>query len=706
MKNCLVFLLFLFVTGITTEANGQMTAEEAHTVDSLKKITLSGAHDTIVLSAYLDWDNIIYYYDTELDIELNQKILEITKQGLKKNNITIQEKEAYFGYKGLALNNLGLIYIDYGNYFDALKSLQESLQIAEYFKDSTKQGNCLNNIGMIYKHMDMTDKALEYYDRSLQFTGEDHYSLATYYNNAGICYLDMGNDSMALECYAKSIVHADSCNDNVGKGNTLANIALVYMRDSLYQEALTYLQQAIENYDKVGEQSGLAFAIKNIGVCYLELGDLTKAMDYCSRGLGLATENKSLSAQKESCDCLYRVYKQKGDTKNALRYHELFHVFRDSLQGAEKNEELLKLDFQFNSERQHLADSLEFANAQNIQRLTYETDLHKKEKTQYVLFAGIGILLLAGIFIYRSYYLKKRDAEIIARQKEEVETQKHLVEEKNKEITDSINYAKRIQEAILPGQQVFSKCLPDSFILYKPKDIVAGDFYWLEEVGEKIIFAVADCTGHGVPGAMVSVVCHNALNRSVNEFKLTDPGKILDKTRELVAETFDSTPNQDKLSGTIRDGMDISLCVLNKQTHELKFSGANNSLYLVRDQRLTGITNANIASEKMTAANGHYLMEVKADKQPIGKYADEKPFSTVQLNLQKNDILYLYTDGYADQFGGPDAKKFKYKQLKELLVRNASKNLDQQARMLNESFEKWKGNLEQVDDVCLMGVRI
>lgn len=322
-----------------------------------------------------------------------------------------------------------------------------------------------------------------------------------------------------------------------------------------------------------------------------------------------------------------------------------------------------------------------FANLQEIDRLKYETDIHKKEKIQYVLFAGIGLLVIVGFFVYRGYSIKKKDARIIAQQKEEVENQKHLVEEKNKEITDSINYAKRIQEAILPSTAVMNNLLPSSFILYLPKDIVAGDFYWIEEIGDKIIFAVADCTGHGVPGAMVSVVCHNALTRAVNEFKLSDPGEILDKTRELVTDTFDSHST----IATIRDGMDIGLCVLDRTNNVLRFAGANNGLYLVRNNDLT---------------------EIKADKQPIGMYADEAPFRTQTIDLLANDLLYLYTDGYADQFGGEAGKKLKYKTLKEILLRNSLRTMTQQHDLLNKAFQDWKGNLEQIDDVCIMGVRI
>ncbi|MBL7899682.1 MAG: SpoIIE family protein phosphatase, partial [Crocinitomicaceae bacterium] len=304
----------------------------------------------------------------------------------------------------------------------------------------------------------------------------------------------------------------------------------------------------------------------------------------------------------------------------------------------------------------------------------------------YFLFAGIAVCVIVGLLLLRGFLQKKKDHEIIAQQKKEVEHQKHIVEEKNKEITDSINYAKRIQEAILPGESLLKKVLPENFVYYKPKDIVAGDFYWLEEKDNLILFAVADCTGHGVPGAMVSVVCHNALNRSVNEFNLTDPGKILDKTRELVIETFENeTISEIKNNQTIRDGMDISLCVLDKSKKLLHFSGANNHLYLVRNNQLSELT---------------------ADKQPVGKYAEEKPFKTTSLPIETNDILYLYTDGYADQFGGPEGKKFKYKQFKELLIRNHKQTLLEQLQIISSTFETWRGSLEQIDDVCVMGVQL
>jgi serine phosphatase RsbU (regulator of sigma subunit) len=261
--------------------------------------------------------------------------------------------------------------------------------------------------------------------------------------------------------------------------------------------------------------------------------------------------------------------------------------------------------------------------------------------------------------------------------------QKKLVQEKQKEIIDSITYAKRIQEAILPPQHYWLKNLPDSFVLYKPKDIVAGDFYWMESFSEGktnyLFFAAADCTGHGVPGAMVSVVCNNALNRSLLEFKQTDTGKILDKTRDLVIETFGKSDKE------VKDGMDISLCRLNVQTNELQWSGANNPLWYIRNGTIN---------------------EIKPDKQPVGNYAEQKPFVTHSIQLQKNDTIYLFTDGYADQFGGTKGKKFKYKQLEEKLLVIQGTDLNKQKELMDRVFEEWKNNLEQIDDVCLIGIKI
>jgi ligand-binding sensor domain-containing protein len=298
-------------------------------------------------------------------------------------------------------------------------------------------------------------------------------------------------------------------------------------------------------------------------------------------------------------------------------------------------------------------------------------------RTGYVLAL---LFLIYGIIRWQTAKLKVRQKELESKvdiATHEIREQKENIEVAHKEIKSSINYARRIQSAILPPPRIVKEYLKDSFILYKPKDIVAGDFYWMEHKNNKVLFAAADCTGHGVPGAMVSVVCHNALNRSVREFGLMEPGEILDKTRDIVVQEFD------KSEGDVKDGMDIALCSLEGNT--LHYAGANNPLWIIR--------------------NGE-LLETKANKQPIGKYDNPKPYTTHAVNLEKGDTLYIFSDGYVDQFGGEKGKKFMVKAFRKLIVGIQDKTMEEQKTLIDQNFEQWKGELDQVDDVCVIGVRV
>ncbi|MCB9365415.1 MAG: SpoIIE family protein phosphatase, partial [Flavobacteriales bacterium] len=320
-------------------------------------------------------------------------------------------------------------------------------------------------------------------------------------------------------------------------------------------------------------------------------------------------------------------------------------------------------------------------------------------KKNFIIAAGVLGSILGLIFTLLIF----NRLQITRKQKLIIEEQKLIVEEKNTEILDSIKYAKRIQSAILPPDKLVKEYLPESFVLYKPKDIVAGDFYWVESsssVSSKggetpfpsgragdgiVLFAAADCTGHGVPGAMVSVVCNNGLNRAVREYGLTDPGLILNKTREIVIEEFEKSDDD------VKDGMDIALCSLsavsssNGVYRKLSYAGANNPLWIIR--------------------NGEVL-ETKADKQPIGKHTENIPFTNHSFELHKGDSIYIFSDGYVDQFGGEKGKKLKTKAFKELLLSIQNKDMESQKTILNNAFEEWKGNLSQIDDVCIIGVRV
>lgn len=290
------------------------------------------------------------------------------------------------------------------------------------------------------------------------------------------------------------------------------------------------------------------------------------------------------------------------------------------------------------------------------------------------------------IYINETYYMQRasllKEYGVIRIFNLDITQQKRteeIIREKNKDITDSINYAKRIQAAILPSNEFVKQRLPDSFILYKPKDIVAGDFYWMEYTDDITFIAAADCTGHGVPGAMVSVVCSNALNRAVKEFGLRETGKILDKVTDLVIETFERSDTE------LKDGMDISLLAINTTEKEIEWSGANNPLWYFE--------------------NGEFK-EIKADKQPIGNFFSRREFTSHKINYVKGNMFYLLTDGFADQFGGADGKKFTYKRLREGINSIYKLNVSEQAEKLERIFDEWKGDLTQLDDVTIVGIRI
>ncbi|MBP7809264.1 MAG: SpoIIE family protein phosphatase [Bacteroidia bacterium] len=309
-----------------------------------------------------------------------------------------------------------------------------------------------------------------------------------------------------------------------------------------------------------------------------------------------------------------------------------------------------------------------------LYQTTFEPLVLLPDTLQWI-YSVFSVLTVFGVIFFIVQYFRADSEEYEG----ELEEKNKEISQKNTEIIDSITYAKRLQQAILPPEEDIYNAV-DSFILYKPKDIVAGDFYFAEHKDDYFFVAAADCTGHGVPGAMVSLVCSNALNKAVSELELKKPGEILDKVTEMVVDTFK------KGHTDIKDGMDISLCVINTKTREVAWAGANNPLWYIN--------------------NDNELKEITANKQPVGKSEKYSLFTTHVLNLAKGTLVYLFTDGYADQFGGPKGKKFKYKQLADLILRNKNLTMTEQRDVLDNTFTDWKGNIEQVDDVCIIGIKL
>jgi serine phosphatase RsbU (regulator of sigma subunit) len=385
--------------------------------------------------------------------------------------------------------------------------------------------------------------------------------------------------------------------------------------------------------------------------------------------------------------------------------------------GDDINDLLLKLSTEYNDEVLLLTKEKELQEAElDLNALTIKNNELEKKKSEadqliieekhlrdkMLLYFGIGFIGFVAIFSLIAYKNKSKANKIIAEQKLAVESQKTKIELQHEEleqthyeISSSIKYAERLQLAILPPRADLEKNLSDGFVLFKPKDVVSGDFYWLQTTSTHTLLAVADCTGHGVPGAMVSVVCSNCLNQAVKEFELIEPADILNKTRELVIETFARSGKG------IKDGMDISMVAF-KDGH-VTFAGANNSLWVIRD--LEHLSEEQRAQKTTIIQGNRAIIAIKACRQPLGLYEDMVPFTQTDVKLYKDDYLYLHTDGYADQFGGAKNKKMKPKPFKKLLLSINNLDMDQQREVLLEKFDDWKGDFEQVDDVCIIGIK-
>jgi serine phosphatase RsbU (regulator of sigma subunit) len=582
-----------------------------------------------------------------------------------------------------ALDNMGNVLIYQNKYELALEKKQYALKIKEALKDEEGIITSLTNIATLFGMMGANDKAIEAYKtaaKKCRLTGDD-YSLLTCYENLAASYLEKNVDDSS-RLYIDSLIALETKMGFEDHSSFTYNVMAGLSRNAGdFKTAITYYEKEIADLEKRGNPQSLCNAYNNIGKTYIDNFEYGKAEVFLLKGLDLARQVDSKLRIYEAYHGLATVYHRMGRYKEAMTYYDLHIDLKDSVLNENINTKIAEMEARFQDEKVQL-ENQNLKKQQALDQLTIasneaQAESEKQQKRLYA--AGLVLAVILVVLVLIGFLLKKRDNAIMRQQKKEVEHQKEIVEEKNKEIFDSITYAKRIQEAILPPQHFIDALLPENFVLYKPKDIVAGDFYWMEHIGDTIILAAADCTGHGVPGAMVSVVCHNALNRSVREFGLTAPDQVLNKTRELVLETFARSGKN------VNDGMDISLCAINRKTNHLKFAGANNDMIVLRKEE---------------------LIELSADKQPVGKFDNAKPFSCQSLDLQAGDALYLFTDGFADQFGGEKGKKFKYQSFKKLLAEASQKPVSHQKDILHHAFESWKAEFEQLDDVCVIGVRV
>jgi serine phosphatase RsbU (regulator of sigma subunit) len=624
---------------------------------SKQAFAASQAEDNIEFLAKSAENLAVSFYVADR-IDSAKKYLQIAKTNYERSN----NNDGRF----TILSYQSKLLLSQGKTKDAFVINKQLLDLAEKMNDPVKSATAFTKMGALFYKTDDVEKAIFYYEKALKlFILKNNYSgIEVCYNQLGSCYWRKTYFDMAIEYYERGLTINKKTNDLVQKVNFLVGIGNVYYDLDNNEKALYFYQEA----SKIDYTGNNIFVKNNIASVLMNLGRYKEAKSYL---LEYYYSVESIADKSIGAFNLAQTYEQLGDYNSAMDYMDIYVHINDSLNAALYKSNLSEIEAKYRNEKQ------EEQNVLLKERL--------KNKSLQIYFALAGILLLTGLafFIFRGLRQQHRANLALEEKNKIIEEKSIIVEEQHKDITDSIKYAQRIQQAILPPDKLWNTILPHSFVFYQPKDILSGDFYWIEETPEFILIAAADCTGHGVPGALMSIVNYNLLNRAVLEHGLTTAGAILDTVNRSLTLSLHQTFQ----ASAVRDGMDVSLCVINKATKQMNFAGAYNSIYIIRDNA---------------------VQELIPDKQPVGAFMEDniKPFKNQFYQLMQNDVVYMFTDGYADQFGGPKGKKYKYKQLQQLLIDNHKKPFNEQKIIVKKSINDWKGHLEQVDDILLLGYRL
>lgn len=604
-------------------------------------------------------------------------------------------------FAGYFCNYLANIKEQTGHYPSALKLYFKALEFAEKIKSKEDMAVCFNNIAIVYSDLKDFKKELTYNFKALNLRKEigDLQEIGYSYNNIGVCYVSMSNYNMANLYYKMALEIKIKTNDSAGIASCWHNLAICEKNKGNLLKAEEYYLKALEFQEQANDLEDIILSNINLGILYGVQKKYDKSLIRLNKAMMLLDSVDILEYKGDVHYALYEVYEHKKNSAKALYHFTKYSQIKDSLTNADKLKEFTRIEMQNAFDRE-----IELRNAEQDKK-DAQQKLEKQRQTVF-LYSAIGISIIISFFLllmYRGYKHKQEANRIISQQKVEVEKQKHIIEEKQREVLDSINYAKRIQYTLLAHEDFLKENLPGHFTYFNPKDIVSGDFYWAASIGSansrKFYLAVCDSTGHGVPGAFMSLLNIGFLSEAINEKHIEKPNEIFDYVRMKLTNTISKEGQKDGFDGilvcfetyTSFNGENAS----NKQM-KITYAAANNAPVLIRKQSVTESVEMPIVE----------LIEAPANRMPVGIGERKENFTLHTIEANKGDLLYLYTDGFADQFGGPNGKKFKYKQLNQLLLAIHTKPLNEQNTLLKNEFDNWKGDLEQVDDVCVIGIRI
>ncbi len=668
MKYSLLYIAFII---LCSRAMAQNYAQQ-NVTDSLLTMLKVAKNDTVKANALAELTASLPEGEW---VPYNDQLNTLVEANLKNCKSTIlcnfyKEKQA------CVLENYGYQYMNSGDVSKSIYYYLKGLKIHESLNCFAEVAATYGNIGFVYQQQSNFQKALEYYTKSLELSKKINFQegIATGYNNLGSICKNFNKNEDAILNYKKALAAYAVIDDVDGLATSSNNIGIIYRRKNDNNAALNWFKKALIEFKKTKDTEGFLFCLNNIGNVYADLKQYDLALKYSDSSYAYASKVNTIDGMKISAKSKYKIYKATKQYDKALEMYEKYVSLKDSIKNEKNHIAILEQQYQYNEEKQVLKHEKQLA--------IEKAEQQKTKIISYTIILILVIVLVFSVWLYKKFKETSKQKSIIEIQKLEVEEQKKLVDEHQKEIQDSINYAKRIQTSFLASKSEFESFTKNYFVLFKPKDVVSGDFYWANSINDDFYVCAADSTGHGIPGAFMSLLNISLLNEAVLSKNLTSTAEILNFARKILI--LGLKPDESGQGGN--DGMDCVMVKINKTSLMLEYSGANNPLWIIRNDA---------------------LIELKADKMSVGRSLSEHhSFTKQEFQLHKNDMLYLFTDGYADQFGGPKGKKYKYKPLNELLISMNQLPLNQQLSILESTFQNWKGSLEQVDDVCVIGIKI
>lgn len=658
--NCLLLLsCFAYYTFSFSQS-------EIKTIDSLKKIINQNRNSFQEAQALVSLSDILYQTDEDTVLVLCEHALDILKK-IPEKSLNEKEKFEYNQIKALALNNIGIVFYNSGNFAKAIFYFIQGTKIREKINDEKSLSESYNNIAFIYKQQKDTLKAISYYKKSLKFALKTENLSDISYSYFGLASMfDVSQSKNSLEYYFKSLEIEKKLNRKYEIAKREHNIGIVYQNSNEYSFAQKWYLKSIETKKEIDDYKGISTTLISLSKLKIEEEAYKEAEKYALEAYKISKEIENIQNIILSCEQLYTIYlKQK-------RYKEALEKFVEQTENnevllLEANEtETVKLQMQYDFDKKQAKDSLNTVNEK--EKFNIKLNLEKDKQMRLYLFIAVSLIFLLITF---NRFKKTKKQKII------IEEQNKEVTHKNKEITDSIMYAKKIQYTLLANKNLLDQNLQNHFIIFKPKDIVSGDFYWALRKDNFFYLAVCDSTGHGVPGAFMSLLNISFLNEAINEKNIVLPNEILNHVRTRLIANLGNEGSQ--------DGMDAALLCFNFDSNEIIYSAAYNAPVIVSNNEL-----------KM----------LEADRMPIGKSPKEHiSFTNHTIHVKHGDTIYLFTDGFADQFGGPKGKKYKIKSLLEKIEQLYSQSVEDQEQELDKTFNEWKGNLEQVDDMLFVGIK-